>query len=477
LKHVIDGGMPSRRKIWAGARKRLSHNNQRIKVYQLGGDIAKSMNYHHGDSSLYGGITGEAQCFPGAREFPLLLPLSNFGSRKKGGLDAGSPRYIYTKLNKALSDALFPPQDDYILDYTFDDGQRGEPVFYVPTVPLAILENYTSPGHGWVCMTWARDYWEVSKRIRERINSNITKWDQDLPFTQNRFKHRIEIIRGVENSIGTYKIDNNTLTITELPVRIWNEHFLNGNPDKKDSTGIADMDDIVDTPIDKSTDTDIHIELTFKSGFLQNLPSGDIDPIIKLLDLKQSLKPQLNFIGLNGTVQEFERYDQIFDIWFNVRAQYYTKRIERLTILLKLKIVLLTQQLEFISKREILGLSNKRIREQNEILERSKFIKINKTLLDKPNYTNIEKLEHEILHGPGASHDYLRKMDADDLSDEGRAALEEKLEDAETELKEMTSEGAAQKIQLKELDKLDSVVKKGQTEGWLAWECKAVWDN
>ena len=477
LKHVIDGAMPSRRKIWAGARAKLSHNNQRIKVYQLGGEVAKMMNYHHGDQSLYGGITGEAQCFPGAREFPMLLPLSNFGSRKKGGSDAGSARYTYTRLNKQLSDAMFPPADDYILEYTFDDGQRGEPVFYVPVVPLAILESYTSPGHGWTCVTWARDYWEVSARVRQLIADPKTTWSEDISFTTNRFRHRIEKIRGHENSIGTYRVENDTLIITELPVRVWNEHFLNGNPAKKDSKGVADMDDIVDAPVDKSTDTDIHIELQFRPGFLKSLPESNdgMDPIIKLLDLKQSLKPQLNLIGLNGAVQEFSRYDEIMLTWFQVRQQYYERRIERLMILLKLRIIMYRQQLQFIDQRETLGLSNKRIAVQNEILAKSNFIRINKTLLDRPSYTAIADLENAILRGPNASHDYLRKMNADDLSNEGRSDLETKLATAEQELAELTQPGALQKIQIKELDKLDSVVRKGQNEGWMAWETKQNW--
>lgn len=480
IKHVIDGGLPSKRKIWFGARKKLQHNNQRIKVYQLAGEIAKSMNYHHGDMSLNSGITGAAQDYPGACEFPMLLPLSNFGSRKKGGSDAGSARYIYTKLNKALSDALFPPVDDYLYDYTFDDGHRGEPVFAVPVVPLAILESYSSPGTGWKCGVWARDYWEVSAWVRACCTSGVHARGSDFSFTKNRFKHTVMEINGTENSVGTYTRCHDTLTITELPVRVWNEHFLNGNPDTKDSKGVADRDYIVDAPVDSSTDTEINIELKFQEGFLQNIPSakeGELDPIIKLLDLKQSLKPQLNFVGTNGAVQEFTRYTEIFDLWFVVRKQYYQKRIERMTVLLALRATMITEQIKFVKIRETLDIAGKRTAAQNVILAAQGFIKFNRAVLDKPSYTPIPQLEEIILRSAAASHDYLRKMDSDDLSEEGLEILEKRLKETLADLAELRAPDAAKKIQLKELDALDVVVKRGQTQGWMSWEPKQLWES
>lgn len=474
IKHVIDGGLPSKRKIWAGARKKLNYNNQRIKVYQLGGDIAKSMNYHHGDNSLTSTITGETQDFPGMHEFPMLLPLSMSGTRRKGGLDAGKPRYIFTKLNKHLSDALFPLQDDYILDYTFDDNQRGEPVFYVPVVPLAILENYTSPGHGWKCTTWARDFWEISAHLRKCLKEGkFIKPEEDFSFTKRRFRHDIDIIKGVEYSIGKWEINRDILKITELPVRIWNEHYLRGHPDKANSVGIVDKDFVVGEPVDTSTENEINIEIKCSKSF--NLGAKTRDEIIKEFGLKQSLSHQLNFIGVDNTIQSFDYYWQIFEIWFAIRQEYYIKRIQRLSILTRLKIVQLEQQLLYVAKRESLNLSSKTKKEQNEILKI--FTKIDHGMLDHPSYTPCDKLEDLILRGDNASYEYLRKMDADDLSDEGVASLKEKLEKSRALLADLSAPNANITLHLRELETLEAVVRKGHSEGWLAWEPKKVWDS
>jgi DNA topoisomerase-2 len=471
IKHIIDGGLPSKRKIWAGARQVLSGNNQRIKVYQLAGKIAEKMNYHHGDASLNNTITHSVQNFPGANEFPFLLALSNFGTRKKGGEDAGEPRYTFTKLNKHLSDAMFPPIDDYILNYTFDDGKRGEPEYYVPVVPLAILEHYQSPAHGWACNVWARDYWQISDAVRACITTGTYDLPagQDFMFTRNRFRHDLQRINGVENSVGRYTRSGNTITITELPVRIWNENFLHGNP-KGRAEGVADADYITEYD-DRSTKDDTNIVLKFKKGFLDTLPAAvaGVDPVVRLLDLKQSLTSNLNFIGLNGSVQECREYADIFDAWYDVRELYYKKRIERMSVILDLRLAMYREMVRYIECRERLGISGKTKAVQNEILDRTKFTKFNKTLLDRPSYTPVADLRRLILDG---SFDYLRKMDADDLSEEGHKLLLDRCRELETELTTFRDADAVKKIWLRELSELDAVVRRGQTQGWLSWETK-----
>jgi hypothetical protein len=56
------------------------------------------------------------------------MPNGQFGSRNKNGNDAASPRYIFTQLNQKLCYALFPREDDYLLELNIklqdaiDDG-------------------------------------------------------------------------------------------------------------------------------------------------------------------------------------------------------------------------------------------------------------------------------------------------------------------------------------------------------------------
>jgi DNA topoisomerase-2 len=490
ILHAVDGRLPSRRKVLAGTRKMLGHNNHRVKVFQLAGDIARKMGYHHGDASLNANVMGETQDFPGAREFPMLLALSNSGSRKNGGTDAAAPRYAFTKYNRHLGDAVFPPADDYILDYAFDDGQRCEPLYYIPIIPMAILESYRSPGHGWTCTVWARCFWEVLAWTRECIHNDLRLKDRETDFgpTRNRFRDEIVRIKGVENSIGRYTIkpdgtgSGDIIEVTEMPRNMWNEHWLNGNPSDRDSKGVADEEWVTEPPLDVSTDTDISIELRCREGWIESLPDKNepartpdeakVDKVIKALGLRQSMAPNLNFIGTSGAVVECKSYTDVFNMWFTVRLDAYERRMERMRILLRLRIEMMEQQLLFIKRREKMGLAKKKREEQNEIIRAAGFPRFDKSLLDQPSFTSIKVLEDLVRMGPNASWEYLRKMDADDLSEEGENSLSEKIERTRTDLAEYLKADAVSSTWLRELDHLEGVVKLGQTNGWKHWEPK-----
>lgn len=62
--------------------------------------------------------------------------------------DAASPRYIFTALQKAAR-AVFHPDDDALLAYLDDDGLSIEPEFYVPVLPLILVNGSDGIGTGW----------------------------------------------------------------------------------------------------------------------------------------------------------------------------------------------------------------------------------------------------------------------------------------------------------------------------------------
>ena len=73
--------------------------------------------------------TRAPQDFVGSNNINLLYPSGMFGTRRQGGKDAASPRYIYTKL-AALSRHLFNEADDQLLNYLNEDGQKIEPEWW-----------------------------------------------------------------------------------------------------------------------------------------------------------------------------------------------------------------------------------------------------------------------------------------------------------------------------------------------------------
>merc|ERR1719174_3286233 len=120
IPSVVDGFKPTQRKVLFGAFKRKLTND--VKVAQLVGYVSEQTSYHHGEASLESTIVGMAQDFVGSNNVNLLVPSGQFGTRLQGGKDHASSRYIYTRMTKAAR-ALFPVDDDPVLEYLNDEGQ------------------------------------------------------------------------------------------------------------------------------------------------------------------------------------------------------------------------------------------------------------------------------------------------------------------------------------------------------------------
>ena len=98
IPHVMDGFKPSQRKVLFACFKKKLKNE--IKVAQLAGYIGEHSAYHHGDMSLNGTIVSLAQNYCGSNNINLLFPSGQFGTRRMGGKDHASSRYIFTRLEK-----------------------------------------------------------------------------------------------------------------------------------------------------------------------------------------------------------------------------------------------------------------------------------------------------------------------------------------------------------------------------------------
>jgi DNA topoisomerase-2 len=146
IPSVVDGLKTSQRKILFAAFKRSL--TREVKVAQFVGYISEHTAYRHGESSLCTTLINMAQTFVGSNNVNLFLPLGQFGTRHQGGKDAASPRYIFTTLSP-VTRPLFPAVDDPILTYGEDDGIRIEPKWYLPVIPMVLVNGSAGIGTGW----------------------------------------------------------------------------------------------------------------------------------------------------------------------------------------------------------------------------------------------------------------------------------------------------------------------------------------
>ncbi|XP_074782672.1 DNA topoisomerase 2-alpha isoform X1 [Athene noctua] len=344
IPSLVDGLKPGQRKVLFTCFKR--NDKREVKVAQLAGSVAEMSSYHHGEASLMMTIINLAQNFVGSNNLNLLQPIGQFGTRLHGGKDSASPRYIFTMLSP-LARLLFPPMDDNILKFLYDDNQRVEPEWYMPIIPMVLINGAEGIGTGWSCKIPNFDIREVVNNIRRLMDG-----EEALPMlpSYKNFKGTIHelgpnqyVISG-EVSI----IDSTTIEITELPVRTWTQTYkeqvlepmLNGT--EKTPPLITDY---------KEYHTDTTVKFIVKMTE-EKLAEAQAAGLHKVFKLQTSLT--CNSMVLFDHVGFLKKYDSPQDIlkeFFELRLRYYNLRKEWLIGMLGAESAKLSNQARFILEK------------------------------------------------------------------------------------------------------------------------------
>jgi len=169
-----------------------------------------------------------AQNFVGSDNVNLLVPNGQFGSRLMGGKDSASPRYIFTYL-ETITDKIFRKEDAGILKHLEDDGMVIEPEYYLPCVPVLLLNGCVGIGTGFSTDIPPYNPAEVVQVLRERIAGRMPNLSMvNLKPWWQGFRGKVEsggtdcwITRG----IAVFDDTKNTITINELPVGVWTKDY------------------------------------------------------------------------------------------------------------------------------------------------------------------------------------------------------------------------------------------------------------
>jgi len=440
-----DGLNPARRKILMGAMLRFSGESsaKELKIFQLGGYVADKCFYHHGDASLSSTIIYLAQSYAGARKYPYLIGVGQFGSRH--GDKAGSARYISVKLSPLVK-ATFPPADRWHLPYIFEDGERAEPQYFIPVVPMTALESYRIVSEGWNHDSYGRDIDSVLAIVNAYINGDeilTTTADKihngftadiaaeckkisalwPLPASTRGFDGNVRNYKGEDYSFGTYtwNVKKRMITITELPMGVTTIKYLETLSKVGRSGKVNPRDEFIDTIVDKSTSDKVELEIILRDGAFDRITEefGDegIDPIEDVLMLRTSLRPHLNYYGANGEVLEFgECYLTSILYWAPLRRNLYIQRITRKCIVAELRILEESEILKYISMAVTLDIASIQDDDAaNIILKNNGFQTLDTGLLHRPEYTSNNELKNLILSGKNASYDYILNLKERDL--------------------------------------------------------------
>ena len=403
IPSLVDGLKESQRKVLFGAFKR--NLTVECKVSQISGYISEHSCYHHGEMSLNQTIVGMAQDFVGSNNINLLSPRGQFGTRMKGGKDSASPRYIFTVLNPTTRQ-LFPKDDDNILEYLEDDGIPIEPRYYIPIIPMILVNGAKGIGTGYSTDIPCFNPLQIVAYIKSKLRHEEAS-KEFIPYYKG-FKGTIEP-HGARFLIkGKYVLGDDKLEITELPVGVWSDdykEYLESLTDTMDKEGNKVIP-IVKDYNDLCNDLSVHFVITLHKGKLAELiQANTLEKTFKLATT-QSISNMHLFNG-NGDLVKYSCASDIIDDYFGIRYTAYEKRKQYLIEKIRGQLLFLENRVKYIHEllNETIKLQGKRGSEIENLLEEKGYDKLGDTFdykyltrmyMDSVSLENVEKINKEL---------------------------------------------------------------------------------
>lgn len=447
IPNLMDGLKISLRKIlYSAFKKRLVSE---IKVAQFSGYVSEQSCYHHGEESLNKAIVGMAQNFVGSNNINLLVPSGQFGSRIKGGQDASSPRYIFTRLER-IARFIFPEQDDNILNYLNDDGTPVEPQFYVPIIPMVLVNGSKGIGTGFSTEIMCYNPRDIIAYLKNKLKGT-QEFIEFLPYYDG-FTGEIRKLGDSKFLFkGKYeKIDTDKIKVTELPVGYWTDEFkelLDDLKNDKDKDGNKIVP-VIKEAFPTGTDTTIGFLITFPKGKLEELENingehgcNGLEKILKLYSTSSTTN--MNLFNSLDKLRKYDNVEEIIDDYFDIRLEYYGYRKNFMIEFLEKELIILSNKAKYI--QEVLdGTIDLRKKKRQEILD----------MLQSKEYNTIDNDE---------DFKYLVRMPMDSVSEENIDRLLKEHHSRQDELLRIKST-TIQQMWLSELDILENEYREYQKE-------------
>ncbi|KAG1746828.1 DNA topoisomerase [Suillus lakei] len=397
IPSVADGLKPGQRKvIWGCFKRKLK---KEVKVAQLVGYISEVAAYHHGEASLTMTIVNLAQDYVGSNNLNLLLPNGQYGTRDQGGKDHASARYIFTELS-ALSRAVFNPADAPLLTYLKEDNDWIEPEYYMPVIPLVLVNGTEGIGTGWSTTIPCYNPVDIVDNLRRLMAGE--EMVPMLPWWRG-FKGTIKKVGDHKYDVTGFarKVNDTTVEVTELPIHKWTQNYkaeLEAMIGEKGDGVIKDYKEHHDN-------VNIHFVISMAAKDVEKAEEQGLAEFFKLTSkINTSNMMAFNF---EGKIQKYASPEEIIEEFYPQRLAYYQKRKDFLANELQTQFERLSNQARFVKMivDKELVVSNRKKNDLMAELRRLKF---------RP-FPKVPKAKAKAV---GEMEDVVQSEDEDDEAEE-----------------------------------------------------------
>ena len=311
IASVVDGQKNAGRKILYTI---LEKNvKDEIKVSQLGSKVAEFTEYLHG--SLDNVIVNLAQNFVGTNNMPMLVREGNFGTRFTQ--EASASRYVYTHGSSEFF-KVFNKQDSAILQDQYFEGSQIEPRFFVPELPILLINGSEGVSFGFAQKILPRSPKVLVKLINDRLAGKKWKEKNITPYYEG-FKGTI--VQGdtdnqwlIKGSIQRTSITR--VTITELPIGYDLRGYLEVLDALEEKKAIQSYNDM-------SENDSFKFEIIFQSKMLKDMTD---DEVLSHLKLIKKVSENYTVVDQFNKIQVFNNVVDILNYYIDVKIDYLNKR-------------------------------------------------------------------------------------------------------------------------------------------------------
>lgn len=308
IPNMIDGLKPVQRFYLYSS---LTNSRRDFKKVSAVSGVVSDYGYNHGEVSAAG--AGQLMAATWSNNVCLIEGRGSFGTRQVP--HAGAARYVYSKVS--------PNFDRYVKDIELspehDDPEHQPPAFYLPVLPLVLLNGAKGIATGFATNILPRSEADVVQFIRSLLAGKQARKELSVAFpdfrgttTYDKATDRF-VCEGVWRKAG-----KTTLLIEEIPYGFDREAYVKVLDDLEDQGLIVSYED-------KTSNTGFRFDVKLKQ---QTSAKWSPKEIVKRFKLAKNHAENLTVIGPAGDLREYNDVRDLVRDFVDYRLGILQKRID-----------------------------------------------------------------------------------------------------------------------------------------------------
>lgn len=289
----------------------LKNSRREFKKVSAVSGVVSDYGYNHGEVSASG--AGQLMAATWRNNICLIEGRGSFGTRQVQ--EAGAARYVYTRVS--------PNFDKYIKDIdlspTHEDPEHEPPAFYLPVLPLVILNGASGIATGFATNILPRNESDVIAYIRDYLKLGKSRREIQVQFPD--FRGTTEYDKKTNRYVckGVWRKPSKTrLLIEEIPYGFDRESYVKVLDDLEDQDLIVGYDDQTDN-------RGFRFEVTLKQNSSAIWSDRDIEKNFKL---SKNHSENLTVIGPNNDLREYTDPRDLIKDFVDYRLGVLQRRID-----------------------------------------------------------------------------------------------------------------------------------------------------